>query len=181
MKELTIAKKLFKPNGEPYPAFAGHPGLEYICKLLDHQEDKLDLWLIFELCGKPLSKLLFDVRGEFYKGERIYSVRHNTKAIRFFSNSSWQQLRLLIRCVLEAISLFNMLGIVHQDLKPENILVKIEETNMKMESLKIIDFGSCFDFMKASAGIEITTPEYLSPEILEMADNKMKTGGGSTG
>lgn len=47
-------------------------GLQYLCKMLDSRDERQDLWLIFELCGKPLSKTIFDVKGEFYKGERIY-------------------------------------------------------------------------------------------------------------
>ena len=54
------------------------PGGENICKLLNFVEDKKDLWLIYELCsGKTLNEHLFDVKGEFYKGERIYLVNHS--------------------------------------------------------------------------------------------------------
>ena len=60
----------------PYDAYVDHPGINYICRMLDTKEDKTDLWLIFELCGKPLSKTIFDVKGEFYRGERIYQVLH---------------------------------------------------------------------------------------------------------
>jgi hypothetical protein len=43
--------------------------------LIDSVEDKKDLWLIYELCeGKTLNEHLFDVKGEFYKNERIYMV-----------------------------------------------------------------------------------------------------------
>jgi hypothetical protein len=44
--------------------------------MLDSIDDKHDLWLAMELCGQPLSKRMFDVKGEFFKGERIYSVTH---------------------------------------------------------------------------------------------------------
>ena len=45
--------------------------------LIDSVEDKKDLWLIYELCpGKTMNELLFEVKGEFYKGERIYMVHH---------------------------------------------------------------------------------------------------------
>ena len=60
------------PNGEPYPTFANHDGISTICKLLDQRDEKNDLFLMFELCGKPMSKSVFDVKGEFFKGERIY-------------------------------------------------------------------------------------------------------------
>jgi hypothetical protein len=45
--------------------------------MLDFCDDSKDLWLIFELCGKPLSKAMYEVKGEFYRGERIYSVGHD--------------------------------------------------------------------------------------------------------
>jgi hypothetical protein len=53
-----------------------HPGLDAISALLDKIEDRQDLWLIFELGGLPLTKHLFEVKGEFFKGERIYEVIH---------------------------------------------------------------------------------------------------------
>jgi len=46
--------------------------------LRDSVEDKRDLWLIYELCpGKTMNEHLFEVKGEFYKGERIYLVHHS--------------------------------------------------------------------------------------------------------
>lgn len=63
-----------------------------------------------------------------------------------------------------------MAGMVHSDLKPENILVDITDDNQLQ--FKIIDLGSSFSFTKANLSIELTTPEYLSPDILEFLDNK---------
>ena len=41
-------------------------------------EDKKDLWIIYEVCpGKNLNEALFEVKGEFFKGERIYMVHHS--------------------------------------------------------------------------------------------------------
>jgi serine/threonine protein kinase len=39
-----------------------------------------------------------------------------------------------------------MVGLVHSDLKPENILLDIDHINKKVKSVKIIDFGSSFNF-----------------------------------
>ena len=59
---------------------------------------------------------------------------------------------------------------VHSDLKPENVLIEVnDQDEIKM---KIIDLGSSFNFQKASVEIELTTPEYLSPDILEYLENK---------
>jgi len=45
-----------------------------IAKLLNTVEDSRDHWLVYEVGPAPLSKILFDVKGEFYRGERIYNV-----------------------------------------------------------------------------------------------------------
>ena len=59
LAEVKIARSFYQPGGEPHEAYKDHPGLESMCKLLAQSEDKNDLWLVYELCGKPLSKLLF--------------------------------------------------------------------------------------------------------------------------
>lgn len=33
-----------------------------------------DQWLVFELGGSTLSKILYEMKGQFFKGERVYSV-----------------------------------------------------------------------------------------------------------
>jgi hypothetical protein len=50
--------------------------VRYISALIEEIEERLDKWLIFELGGEPLSKCLFEVKGEFHKGERIYQINH---------------------------------------------------------------------------------------------------------
>jgi len=68
--ELGI-HQLIKDKGEPREC-------EQICMLRDSVDDKRDLWLIYELCpGKTMNEHLFEVKGEFYKGERIYLVHHS--------------------------------------------------------------------------------------------------------
>ena len=39
----------------------------------------MDMWLVFEIGGSSLSKSLYDLKGEFFKGERVYSVNKNIK------------------------------------------------------------------------------------------------------
>jgi len=48
---------------------------EHIARLLDSRTDRSDLWAIFEAGGDSLSKAVFDMKGEFCKGERVYRVR----------------------------------------------------------------------------------------------------------
>lgn len=46
--------------------------------MVNHVEDKKDLWLVYELCtGRTMNEELFHVKGEFYSGERIYKVNHS--------------------------------------------------------------------------------------------------------
>jgi serine/threonine protein kinase len=111
--------------------------------LLDSVEDKKDLWLIYELCnGKTMNEHLFDVRGEFYKGERIYMVHHSNfyHAIR----NNLDLCRDFIFRMCCALTLFSRLGIVHADLKPDNVIIDYDEATQTILSLKIIDLGSSF-------------------------------------
>ena len=59
-----------------------------MCKLLDFQEDKFDLWLVYELCGSPLSKLMFQTKGQFLNGERIYEVKQDSRVYNILQNNN---------------------------------------------------------------------------------------------
>jgi len=63
-------------------------------------------------------------------------------------------------------------GIVHCDFKSENILVEIDIPNRCVKSVKIIDFGTSFDFGLVNSKVDITTPEYLPPEVLEYIESR---------
>lgn len=93
-----------------------------MCMLIESVEDRKDLWLIYELCqGKTMNEHLFNVKGEFYKGERIYMVHHGS-----FYHSLRNNLLLLkdfVSKMVNALNLFAQLSIVHADLKPDNILI----------------------------------------------------------
>jgi serine/threonine protein kinase len=62
---------------------------------------------------------------------------------------------------------------VHCDFKSENILISFDFKKKIVSSVKIIDFGSSFNFTKINQDVEITTPEYLPPEILEFIEFRM--------
>jgi serine/threonine protein kinase len=111
--------------------------------LIDKVEDKKDIWLIYQLCqGQTLNELLFDVKGEFFKGERIYKVNHQPfyTAIR----KNLNLLRDLLARMADALSLFARLSIVHADLKPDNIIIDYDAQSQTIIGLKIIDLGSSF-------------------------------------
>lgn len=111
--------------------------------LIESVEDKKDLWLIYEVCpGRTMNEHLFEVKGEFYKGERVYMVHHGNfyHALR----NNLDLLRDFIYRMSETLSLFAKLSIVHADLKPDNILIDFDDHTQQITSLKIIDMGSSF-------------------------------------
>eukprot|EP00347_Sterkiella_histriomuscorum_P022827 403337002 len=155
-------------------------GQEHIAKLLDSVEDKKDLWLIYELCkGRSLNEQLFEVKGEFYKGERIYKVNH--WSLYHSIRNTLPLIKDFVIRMSEALSLFNRLGIVHADLKPDNILIDFDDSIQEIKSLKIIDFGSAFMLssdgksLKDQREFAMSTPEYLPPEIQQYLARKFTT------
>ena len=59
------------------------------------------MWLAYEVGAQPLGKHMFDVKGEFFHGERIYSVIHRS----FYKSlsQSTQVLKDFIRMLAEAL------------------------------------------------------------------------------
>ena len=49
--------------------------MNYITQFLYHKQTSKDLWMVFELGGQTLSKVLYEMKGEFFKGERVYQVK----------------------------------------------------------------------------------------------------------
>lgn len=148
------------------------PGIDNICGYLGEIDESKDYWIIFEIGGSCLTKNLFEVKGEFYKNERIYFAKHQEFYYAVKSNKNL--LKDFLRRMFESFDLLQALGIVHADIKPDNILVDFDGT--KIKSLKLIDFGSAFSFEEASS-IAMSTPEYLAPEVLEYLDNRGRAGG----
>lgn len=60
------------------------PGIKNISKLMDIIDDKSDLWLVYELGSACLGKVLHEVKGEFFRGERLYNIQHQS----FYSSLS---------------------------------------------------------------------------------------------
>lgn len=51
-------------------------GLNNIARLYTVVEDVKDSWLVYEVGKQALGSMMFDVKGEFFRGERIYNVVH---------------------------------------------------------------------------------------------------------
>jgi dual specificity tyrosine-phosphorylation-regulated kinase 2/3/4 len=138
--------------------------------LIDSVEEKKDLWLVYELCpGQTMGEHMFDVKGEFYKGERVYMVNHGVfyHAIR----NNLDLMRDFLARMCDALGTLAKLSIVHADLKPDNVIVDYDAENQRIKSLKIIDLGSSFLLNPEGHVVEnqqefaASTPEYLPPEI----------------
>lgn len=143
------------------------PGILKIAKLHAVLEETKDVWLSYQVGGQCLTNLLFEVKGEFYKGERIYGVQHRDfyRALK----ADKQVLIDLIRMLAEVFDVLAMFRIVHADIKPDNILVDFDGNRLK--DIKLIDFGSAFSY-ESPSHISATTPEYLAPEVLDYLERR---------
>lgn len=169
----------------------GNEKCPYIVEIYDSYEDSNDIWFSFEKGGKCLSTLSFKIKGEFFKNERIYSIKKGRFLHCLFSHVD--QFKILVKRLLIGIDFINSKGIVHADIKPENILIDyideedesedqkentVNEDNkskskFEITKVKIIDFGSAF-FSDNPSAISSNTPEYLCPEITEILEGKTK-------
>ena len=148
--------------------------------MLNYQEDAKDLWLVFEVCGKPLSKAMYEVKGEFYKGERIYSVGHDPTMYTVLERDNNRGVKILLEALGKALDLLSLLGIVHGDLKAENVLVETDPSSLSIRSVKIIDLGSAFFFDQLRTDMQLSTPEYLPPEVLNFLESRFSTAKNAT-
>lgn len=111
--------------------------------LVDSIAEKKDFWLVYEVCkGQTMNEHCFNVKGEFFKGERIYMVHHSNfyKDIR----NNFQLLKEFLIRMCSVLNVLATLNIVHADLKPDNIIIDYDEQTQSIKALKVIDFGSAF-------------------------------------
>ena len=71
-----------------------------------------------------MSKLLFEVKGEFYHGERIYNVQHRCLYLSLAQSTS--VLKEFIHKMAETLDVMSKRCVVHADLKPDNILIDFD-------------------------------------------------------
>ena len=144
-------------------------GISNISFLLGKHNDNKDLWLFYELGGQCLGKQMFEVKGEFFKGERIYGIQKQPFFLAVKQNLD--HLRVVIRKLAEAFDVLQKAQIVHADIKPDNILIDFDHQTQKVKEVKLIDFGSSFMYNNPT-GLSVSTPEYLAPEILDFLENR---------
>ena len=61
--EIEIGQLLFNGKGVPVDDGRMFPGVNNIARFIDSSQDSKDLWLMYEVGGQSLTKLLFDVKG----------------------------------------------------------------------------------------------------------------------
>ena len=97
---------------------------------------------------------------------------HNNDMYRIMESHNGRYFKEFVMQMAFVLNLMQMAGLVHSDLKPENILIEYDPEDDIITSMKIIDFGSSFSYNKVNHDVELTTPEYLPPEVLNYVDNK---------
>lgn len=120
-----------------------------------------------------MSKILFKTKGTFHKGERIYDVNQDVRICQILEQDNCREFKKIIRRILMGLSLLSQIGLVHCDLKSENILISFDFKKQIVSSVKIIDFGTSFNFNIVNQEVQVTTPEYLPPEILDFVEFRM--------
>jgi serine/threonine protein kinase len=99
-------------------------------------------------------------------------VNQNEDTFSILEENNGAQFKIIIIKLLYALCLLAKAGIVHCDLKAENVLIEINHQNRCVSSVKVIDFGTSLLFSDLNRKVDITTPEYLPPEILEYIEMK---------
>lgn len=158
-KEIMFGS-FFYEAGEPK---VDHPGVGHIARLHDWVETKRDIWMVMEYGGTSLTKMAYEIRGEFHRGERLYRVNH----LPFLESMKHDQrvLKAVLQQLLSALCLFAEHRVVHSDIKPDNILVEYDER--KQIRVRFIDLGSAFAF-DSPESLSLATPEYMPHEALEV-------------
>lgn len=111
------------------------------------------------------------MKGEFFKGERLYKIDLLPLYERFINTTQFNYLKQFIIQMAQTLSLLAEENIVHCDIKPENILVT--DNGERFQQIKLIDYGSCFN-LSEKGSIMMATAEYMPHEVLEVLSNTSK-------
>jgi len=73
MKEVELSEKIFEDDQEDLEQLVGI-GKKSIVKVVECRSSHKDVFLVLDLGGPCLSKLVYSMKGEFVKSERVYGV-----------------------------------------------------------------------------------------------------------
>lgn len=159
-KEILFGSSFFEAGGEPK---VDHRGVGHIARLHDWVETKRDIWLVMEYGGTSLTKMAYEIKGEFHRGERLYRVHH--LPLLESMKQGQHVLKAMLQQLLSALCLFAEHRLVHSDIKPDNILVEYDDR--QRIRVRFIDLGSAFSF-DSPESLSLATPEYMPHEALEV-------------
>jgi serine/threonine protein kinase len=162
-----VALKVIKPGMDSKRVIARFEAEQQALALMDHPHVAQVYDAGLTLHGRPYFVM------EYVKG--IPVTEHCDK----YKLTIEERLRLFLH-VCEAIRHAHQKGIIHRDLKPSNILVTVEGN----EAIpKVIDFGVARAISQpltqrtlfTEQGQLVGTPEYMSPEQVEMSNQDIDT------
>jgi hypothetical protein len=70
MREQRFFQHFFANRDKTY-----EEGYQNLIEIKSMESSSRDIWILQELGGKTLSKAMYTLKGEFFKGERVYSVK----------------------------------------------------------------------------------------------------------
>jgi len=162
-----VAVKIIKAGMDSAGVIARFDAERQALALMDHGA----IARVFDAGTTPQGRPYFAM--EYVRGESIteYAVRHGL--------SIRARLELFVQ-VCEGVHHAHQKGIIHRDLKPSNILVTLQDDRPVP---KIIDFGVAKAMTRSLTertlhtefGALIGTPEYMSPEQVEMSGADVDT------
>ncbi|CAD8076412.1 unnamed protein product [Paramecium sonneborni] len=104
---------------------------------------------------------------EYLAGESLHEMFNQRQTI-----LEHQQIQMIMKLLLQAVSNMHLNGVMHRDLKPENIMFK--QLN-QFDTLKIVDFGlATFSSAEEYPFPKCGTPGYVAPEVANLRDLKQK-------
>lgn len=114
----------------------------------EHQED---IWSIYKVCGEfdcyqSLDHLLYSISFDSTNLKKQYQVDHGEFYNMLQRNKGMKHLATLMLKICQFLQKLREIDMVYGNLRPENILIKFDRFKSRIESIKLIDFGSTTEF-----------------------------------